>query len=281
MNVPSPSTVLITGASAGIGNATALYLARRGYHVAATSRKLSRLDELMSVARSDSLSISAYQLDINEPASVADVVPEIIGQNGALYALINNAGYGLWGCLEDLTMEEVKAQFETNFFAVLRMSQAVLPGMRDRGSGIIVNVGSVLGCIGSPAVGAYSATKFALVGLTSVLRMELAQFGIRAVLIEPGLFRTNFHRDKVIGERALDPQSPYWSYVGRIRSNSGEYRLWGADPSKVAKTIGRVLSAKHPRPRYAVGIDARLGTLAVRLLPERFVQYMVQRFVAR
>ena len=281
MNVPSPSTVLITGASAGIGKATALYLARRGYHVAATSRKLSRLDELMSVARSDSLSISAYQLDINEPASVADVVPEIIGQNGALYALINNAGYGLWGCLEDLTMEEVKAQFETNFFAVLRMSQAVLPGMRDRGSGIIVNVGSVLGCIGSPAVGAYSATKFALVGLTSVLRMELAQFGIRAVLIEPGLFRTNFHRDKVIGERALDPQSPYWSYVGRIRSNSGEYRLWGADPSKVAKTIGRVLSAKHLRPRYAVGIDARLGTLAVRLLPERFVQYMVQRFVAR
>ena len=281
MNVPSPSTVLITGASAGIGKATALYLARRGYHVAATSRKLSRLDELMSVARSDSLSISAYQLDINEPASVADVVPEIIGQNGALYALINNAGYGLWGCLEDLTMEEVKAQFETNFFAVLRMSQAVLPGMRDRGSGIIVNVGSVLGCIGSPAVGAYSATKFALVGLTSVLRMELAQFGIRAVLIEPGLFRTNFHRDKVIGERALDPESPYWSYVGRIRSNSGEYRLWGADPSKVAKTIGRVLSAKHPRPRYTVGIDARLGTLAVRLLPERFVQYMVQRFVAR
>ena len=281
MNVPSPSTVLITGASAGIGKAPALYLARRGYHVAATSRKLSRLDELMSVARSDSLSISAYQLDINEPASVADVVPEIIGQNGALYVLINNAGYGLWGCLEDLTMEEVKAQFETNFFAVLRMSQAVLPGMRDRGSGIIVNVGSVLGCIGSPAVGAYSATKFALVGLTSVLRMELAQFGIRAVLIEPGLFRTNFHRDKVIGERALDPQSPYWSYVGRIRSNSGEYRLWGADPSKVAKTIGRVLSAKHPRPRYAVGIDARLGTLAVRLLPERFVQYMVQRFVAR
>ena len=281
MKLSSPSTVLITGASGGIGKATALYLARRGYHVAATSRMISRLDELMSAARHDSLSISAHQLDINDPASVGDVLPEIIGQNGGLYALINNAGYGLWGCLEDLTMEEVKAQFETNFFAVLRMCQAVLPGMRERGSGIIVNVGSVLGCIGSPAVGAYSATKFALVGLTSVLRMELAQFGIRAVLIEPGLFRSNFHRDKVIGERALDPRSPYSSYVGKIRSNSGGYPRWAADPARVAKTIEKVLSTKHPRPRYAVGIDARLGTLAVRLLPERFLQYVVQRVVVR
>ena len=182
MSRREPTTVFITGASSGIGKATALYLARRGYRVVATSRELSRLDELTEQPQSGSAAILTYQLDINEPASVEEVVPRIISEASGLDALINNAGYGLWGCLEQLTVEEVKAQFETNLFAVLRMSQAVLPSLRERGGGTIVNVGSVVGQISSPAGGAYSASKFVLESVTKVLRMEAAQFGIRVVL---------------------------------------------------------------------------------------------------
>ena len=281
MDGTSAKTVLITGASSGIGKATALYLARMGYPVVATSRELARLDELMALARIDSLPVYPCELDINEPNSVAEAVPRILDSAGWPYALVNNAGYGLWGCLEDLTVEEVKAQFETNLYAVLRMSQAVLPHMRDRRRGVIVNVGSVSGQIGIPAGGAYSASKFALRGLTKVLRMEVAQYGIRVVLIEPGLFRTNFHRDLVVGKRALDPQSPYYDYVQMIRKNSGRNQRWGGDPVKVAKTISKVLAAKHPRERYAVGVDAKLGAIGARLLPDGVLEYLVKRFVGR
>ena len=281
MNKPGPQTVLITGTSSGIGKATALHLARRGYHVLATSRQLVRLDELTSMAWSESLSISGYQLDVNDPASVEQVVPAILDEVGGLDALINNAGYGLWGCLEDLTLEEVKAQFETNLYAVLRMSQAVLPHMRERRNGSIVNVGSVLGRIGIPGGGAYAASKFALEGLTRVLRMEVAQFGIRVVLIEPGLFRTNFHQDKVVGQRVLDPRSPFYNYTQRMRRNSAGSHRWAGDPMKVAKAIGRLLEAKHPGPRYAIGADAKIVALASRLVPDRLLEYIVERVVAR
>lgn len=281
MSSPPSKAVLITGASSGIGEVTAIHLARRGYNVLATSRQLTRLDGLIAQAQADSLTISAYQLDVNDPASVGDVVPRIIADAGGLDALINNAGYILWGCLEDLSLDELKAEFETNLFAVLRMSQAVLPHMRERRRGTIVNVGSIAGQIGSPGGGAYATSKFALLGLSKVLRMEVAQFGIRVVLIEPGLFRTNLHRTRITGERALDPESPYYSYVQRImRGHSGSHG-WAGDPMKVAKTIGKVLASGHPKQRYAVGVDAGLGVMATRLLPDGVLEYFVKRVVVR
>ncbi len=276
-----PKTVLITGASAGIGYSTAVYLARRGYHVLATSRKLSRLDELISLAHTRSLSISAYQLDINDPSSVTEVVPRIIEDTGSLDALINNAGYILRGCLEDLTMEELKAQFETNLFAVLRMCQAVLPHMRERHTGTIVNVGSVAAHIVSPAGGAYGASKFALTGLTKALRMEVAQFGIRVVLVEPGLFRTKLFESQVTGRQALDSSSPYHIYNKRLRRNSSGNLRWAKNPEQVAKAISHALSARHPKPRYLVGLDAKLGALAAKFVPERLLEYLVKKVVAR
>ena len=281
MSNSSPKTVLITGASSGIGKSTAFYLGRRGYRVIATSRVLARLDEVTSVAQAESLSISPFELDVNQPSSVSAVVPQILEEVGTLDSLVNNAGYGLWGCLEDLSLDEVKAQFETNLFGVLRMCQAVLPHMRERRGGTIVNVGSVLGIIGNPTGGAYVASKFALHGLTKVLRMEVAQFGIRAVLIEPGLFRTKFSVNKIIGERVLDPGSAYYSYTHRLRTSSTGNQRWSADPIKVAKTIDKVLKAKHPRQRYAVGVDAKLGAMAARLLPDGILEYLVKRVVGR
>ncbi len=274
-------TVLITGASSGIGRATALCVAARGYHVLATSRELSRLDSLVETARSDSLSISAHLLDVNDAASVSEVVPRLLSESGGLDALVNNAGYGLWGCLETLTVEEVKDQFETNLFAVLSMSKAVLPHMRERGRGTIVNVGSVAGRIVGPAGGAYASSKFALDGLTRALRMEVAAFGVRVVLIEPGVFRTNFGLNSVVGEATLDPGSPYYMFSQRIRQKSGKSTLWAGDPARVGRTIARVLESRHPRQRYQVGLDARLGNLAARWLPDGILEYLVRRVIGR
>lgn len=281
MGTHQPPTVLITGASSGIGKVTALHLARAGYHVAATTRKLDRLDELVDLAETESLSITPYELDINDSSLVTKVMPEILARVGKLDGLINNAGYGLWGCLEDLTAEELKAQFDTNLFAVFSLSQAVLPHMRERGHGTIINVGSVVGRLGIPAGGAYCASKFALEGLSRVMRMEVASFGVRVVLIEPGLFKTNFHNNRVMGAQVFDAGSPYYKYSQRIKKNSNGNQSWAADPMKVAKLIGKVLRAKRTRPSYAVGIDAKLGVLATRLLPDGLIEFVMKRAVGR
>ena len=274
-------TVIVTGASSGIGEVTVLHLAKLGYVVAATSRNISRLEELLAKSRADSLQISGYELDINDSSSVEATVPLMLDQMGSVDALVNNAGYGLWGCLEDLTETEVMEQFQTNVFAVLRMSQAVLPSMRERGSGTIVNVGSVSGRIGSPGGGAYSSTKFALDGLSRVLRMEVAQFGVRVALIEPGLFRTNFHRNLNMGSRVLDERSPYYNFTQKIRGRSaGEQRSAG-NPMTVAKTIAKVIAARHPKPRYQVGIDARLGAMASRFVPDGLLEFFVNKVMVR
>ena len=273
----SQKSVLVTGASSGIGKATCLHLARRGYRVVATGRDLSRLRGLGDEAHAESLPVFEYQLDINEPSSVSQVLPQILEQTGRLDALVNNAGYGLSGCLEDLSIEEVRAQFETNVFAVLRMAQAVLPHMREHGGGTIANIGSVVGLIGGPGGGAYSASKFALRGLTNVLRMEVASFGVRVVLIEPGLFRTNFFENQVFGLRAQQPDSHYYASRQRGGRRRPGGQLWAGDPVKVAKVIDRILRARRTRPRYPVGPDAWLGSLAVRLLPDGVLYYLVRR----
>ena len=276
-----PPNVLITGASSGIGKATALHLARKGYRVAATSRELLRLSELTAAATAESLTVSPFQLDINDPTEVEKTMPTILEQVGELTGLINNAGYGLWGCLEELTYAEVKAQFDTNLFAALTMSQAVLPHMRARGSGTIINVGSVVGQLPIPAAGAYCASKFALEGLSRVMRMEVAPFGVRIAIIEPGLFRTSFHVNRVFGERVVSTESPYYPYIQNIWKNSSSVQRWAADPTKVAKLIEKVLRAKRTRPSYTVGIDAGLGILARRLVPDGLAEFVTKRVAGR
>lgn len=281
MSTTTTRTVIITGASAGIGRVTAVHLAQRGYRVLATSRETSRLDGLVEQARLESIPITPYELDVNDPSAVGDVIPRMLRDVGGIDALVNNAGYGLRGCLEDLTIEEIRAQFETNVYAVLNLSQAVLPQMRRRGSGTIVNVGSVAGQIASPGGGAYSASKFALRALSNVMRMEVARFGVRVVLIEPGLFRTDFLRNQVVGQRSLDPSSPYFQYTERLRRNQDGNMRWGGNPIRVARTIARVLGAGHPGPRYTVSLESLLGAMAARLVPDGVLQYLIKKVASR
>lgn len=269
--------VIITGASSGIGLATAVHLARKGFRALAASRSLTRLDPLIETANSESLPITPYELDPNDSDSVNDTVARMEKEHGPIFGLVNNAGYGLRGCMEDLSMQELRDQFETNLFGALRMSQALLPGMRKAGAGRIVDVGSVMGLLAAPDMGAYSASKHALKAMNAAMRMETAKFGVKVVLVEPGLFRSNFSGNQVTAAKSLDLDSPYRAYASVPQKNPRTKIRWGGDPFKVARVIHKAITSRWPAPRYSVGPDARLGALAARLAPDRLVEFVTSK----
>ncbi len=262
--------VLITGASSGIGMATALYMAERGYRVVGTSRVRERLAGLEAEAARRGLPVAGVELDINNEAGLADALAAVVAGHGPVSVLVNNAGYGLFGPVQTLTTDELRAQFETNVFAVARLIRAVLPGMIDRGGGTIVNVSSILGRIGAPFHGAYASSKFALEGLSESLRTEVWPLGVRVVLVEPGLFSTAFPDNQAMAAAIeSDDAVPYDRYLSRYRSRVRGAFDRGRDPVLVAKVIHGIARSRRPRFRYPVGIDSRFGSLAARVLPER------------
>ena len=259
-------TVMITGASSGIGLAAARLLAGGGYSVIATSRSLDRLEPLGQEAEERGLPIRTVELDINSEASVDQVMPGLIRDAGGIDALVNNAGYGLRGPLHRVSTEEMRAQFETNVFAALRLTRAVLPAMVEKGKGTVVNVGSVVGRIGMPLSGAYSASKFALEGMSESMRMELWPLGVRVAIVEPGLFRTKFLENQVAA--SASDSTPYGGTVAR-RTESAEYGAMAGNPVKVARVIRKIIRSRRPKLRYVVGPDARMAVAAKWVLPER------------
>ena len=272
--------VIITGASSGIGMAAAIHLARKGFPTLAASRSLPRLDLLMETADSEGLPVTPYELDPNDSDSVNDTVALMEEEHGTIFGLVNNAGYGLRGCMEDLSIQELRDQFETNLFGALRVSQAVLPGMRKAGAGRIVDVGSVLGQLVAPDMGAYSASKHALKAMNAAMRMETAKFGVKVVLVEPGLFRSSFSANQVTSAKSLDPDSPYRAYATVPQKNPRTQIRWGGDPFKVARVIHKAITSRWPAPRYAVGPDARLGALAARFVPDRLIEFLTVKAVS-
>ena len=270
-------TILITGASSGIGKATAVYLAERGYHVIGTSRSAARLEDLQKEASKRNLAIAAIELDINSDDDVDAVVPSLIERLGPIDVLVNNAGYGLWGPVENLSIDELKAQFEANFFGAVRLIKAVLPEMIGRRSGTIINISSVEGRLATPFNGAYAASKFALEGLSEALRSEVWPFGVRVSAVEPGLFRTDFQKNQVVGREVQAKDSPYSPYIEKYNSRHDTFKKMATDPIKVAKVIHKIVRSRSPTLRYPVGLEARLGMLGARLIPERLFQAMVRR----
>ena len=211
---------VVTGSSSGIGFETALLLARSGFHTYATMRNLEKSKSITEIANTEKLPLQVVQLDVNDDISVKNAIDKIVSaaENKRIDALVNNAGYGLFGPLEDTSIEEIKAQFETNFFGVIRVTQRVLPVMRKQNSGgTIVNVSSVGGRIGVPVLSAYQSTKFALEGLSESMSYELEPFGIKVVIIEPGFIRTNIVNSSTSAQKALDPKSPYFPLTQRQR----------------------------------------------------------------
>ena len=279
--VNSSGNVLITGASAGIGRATALYLAERGYTVIATSRDASRLSGLHDDATERGGAVIGVELDINSDEAVSLVVPELIRQHGAIDVLVNNAGFGLWGPVELLSDGELKSQFETNLFAAVRMTQAVLPAMMEQRNGTIVNISSVLGRLGTPFNGAYVSSKFALEGISESLKIEVEPFGVRVAMVQPGLFRTNFPDNSVRGEATDGENSAYAPLIRQYTGNHDIFEHLGGNPVRVAKVVHKIITSPSPNFRYPVGIDARAGMLAARVLPERIYWRILSKATMR
>jgi NAD(P)-dependent dehydrogenase (short-subunit alcohol dehydrogenase family) len=202
--------------------------------------------------------LQVVQLDVNDDRSVKEAIDKVV-ENQRIDVLVNNAGYGLLGALEDLSIEETKAQFETNFFGVVRVTQQVLPIMRKQKCGTIVNISSVGGRMGIPSLSAYHSTKFALEGLSESISYELKPFGIRVVLIEPGFIRTNIMNSSIIAKKAQDPSSPYFSLTQQLErsfKSAMENTSASSPPEEVAKVVLQAIRSTNPKVRYAVGNDA-------------------------
>ena len=189
---------LATGSSTGIGFETCLALARNGFVTCATMRDKNKSGGLEKIARNENLQIKVFEMDVNKDNSVCDTIEKIVMEFGKINVLINNAGYGLFGALEDFSMDEIKNQFDTNVFGVIRVIRGVLPIMRQQKNGIIINISSISGLAGIPTQSAYCATKFAVEGLSEALSFELEPFGIKLILIEPGVINTEFVKDLVV-----------------------------------------------------------------------------------
>jgi NAD(P)-dependent dehydrogenase (short-subunit alcohol dehydrogenase family) len=270
---------LVTGSSSGIGFETSLMLARAGFNTYASMRNLEKSKNITEIAKKEKLPLQVVQLDVNNDGSVKDAIVKILKADQRIDVLINNAGYGLFGPVEDTSIEEIKAQFETNFFGVVRVTQQVLPLMRRQNSGTIVNVSSVGGRIGLPALSAYHSTKFALEGLSESIAFELEPFGIRVVIIEPGVIRTNILNSSSSAKKALDPKSPYFSLSQKLNDNfkSMMESELSSPPEEVAKVILQAVTSENPQLRYSVGDDAANLIHARKNMPDKEFRKMIMK----
>ena len=246
---------VVTGSSSGIGFETSLTLARSGFLTYATMRNLGKGATIKSVAAEEGLPIHVVQLNVTEERSINDAIHSIKSDVGKIDVLVNNAGYGLNGAFEDLAMEEIKAQFETNLFGVIRVTQAVLPIMRKQKSGIIVNISSGAGRFGYPGGSAYVSTKFAIEGLSESMAYELEPFGIRVVLVEPGVIKTNFVNSMVAAKKSQDPNSPYAQLMQNVATSFQHMIEGGSSTDVVAKVVLKAVTSENPTLRYLAGKD--------------------------
>jgi NAD(P)-dependent dehydrogenase (short-subunit alcohol dehydrogenase family) len=252
MPTSSGRTVLITGCSSGIGKATAARLARSGWDVWATARRPETLAELTGCR--------PLALDVTDEASMQAAVDTVLAESGHVDALVNNAGYSLSGAVESLDVNEIRREFETNVFGLIRLTQLVLPSMRERRAGRIVNIGSMGGKLTFPGGGAYHASKYAVEAFSDALRFEVGGFGVQVVLIEPGLITTNFE-EAALATMDTESESPYKAFnqaVAKATSDAygGPMAKLGGPPEAVAKVIEKALTKSRPKPRYTVTASA-------------------------
>ncbi|MEO8329168.1 MAG: SDR family NAD(P)-dependent oxidoreductase [Candidatus Nanopelagicales bacterium] len=268
---------LVTGASSGIGRATAVALAEKGFVVYATARTAGDL------ANIEQLGLRAVELDVTDEAAAGAVVGDIQERAGGVDVLVNNAGYALQQPIEKAAMSEVRRQFETNVFAPARLAQLVLPGMRSRGSGRIINIGSMGGRFTLPGGGYYHATKHAMEAVSDALRLEVAGFGVKVVLIQPGPVQSEFGQAAVASMTAQpDTNDAYASFMVALRhamdsAYDGSMSRFDPTPADVAAVIVKAATAANPRPRYAIGSTARLLMTGRRVLPDQLWDLLIRR----
>lgn len=267
--MPESKVVLVTGASSGLGRETAILLSQHGFQVFGASRKPS--------AQEAGPGYAMLQLDVDSDESVNNCVNTMLDKTGRLEVLVNNAGYLLTGGGEETSVDEAKAQFETNFFGAVRMVRAVLPVMRKQGSGQIINVSSLAAKFSFPFQGHYAATKAALLAYSQALRYEVESFGVRVSVVEPGLFRTNIAQTRRI---AKDPIGDYDQMRHRVTKLFDDEFQKGSDPKLVAGMILRIIESESPRLEYLAGIPRRYRALN-QILPQGLIQRLIESVVRR
>lgn len=269
-----------TGSSSGICFHTSLFLARAGFYTYATMRNLDKSSKIVDIAQEDNLPLEVLRLDVTDDKSVKDAINTIAVKQERIDVVVNNAGYGSTGAVEDFSIDEIKAQFETNFFGAIRVIQYVLPIMREQRSGVIVNISSIGGRIAFPFSPSYASTKFALEGLSEALQYEVDQFGIKVILVEPGIIKTNFPDNILKAKRALDPTSPYSELLQRRINRVKPMFENGTAPEEVTKVILKAITSITPELRYLVGSDANSLIEKRKSLPERkFLEFMSQNIL--
>ena len=276
MNESDKKVVLITGTSTGFGKVCADHLSERGYRVYGTSRSANFDTDLSKRDKQPSL-FTTIPMDVCDNASVETGIQYILDNEGHIDIVVNNVGFGLAGAFEDCTVEEVKSQFETNVFGVVRVCRSVLPHMRERKAGVIVIMGSIGGRIAIPFQSAYSASKFALEGFAEALRMEVKPFGIQVVLIEPGDFKTDFTRNRVVaGQAEINP-----AYARNYKHALGvmeHAERTGPDPVAVARVLEKILQHPSPGLRYPVGkMSDRFAAGIKAFLPGKMFEQLVMK----
>jgi NAD(P)-dependent dehydrogenase (short-subunit alcohol dehydrogenase family) len=264
---------LVTGGSSGIGEATARRLHDAGFTTYAVARRVDRMAGLAAAG------VTTFAMDLTDDASMTSGIERISGEHGGVDVLVNNAGYGSYGAVENVAIDEARRQFEVNVFGLARLTQLVLPHLREQGSGRIVNVSSIGGKFYEPLGAWYHATKFAVEGFSDSLRLELAPYGILVVLVEPGPIRTEWN---AIARDALVENSEGTAYerqaeAVRSRLEYGELPSVSSGPEVVARAIVKAATARRPRTRYPVGRMARSIVTARRLLPDRAIDAVIGR----
>lgn len=280
-NPATAKTALITGGTDGLGKAAAILLAERGYRVFAAGRSPEKRAAVDQFAREKNLALESVELDVCDDASVHRAVKSVQEKAGAIDVLVNNAGIGYMAVVEELRIEDLRQQFETNLFGVLRVTQAVLPGMRQRRGGRILMISNVAGLVTPPTYGAYSSSKHALEGLSNALRLEVYPFGIEVVLIEPGYIVTNFQQTAkdLAQSYAQNAQTgPYAKiYAGAFAGANKGRGNSKTTPEDCARVMLQAIEAPHPRARYEVTGLAKFAAWGKRLMSDGAVDAFLRR----
>lgn len=255
-------------------------LARNGYHTIATMRNMKKSNSLLKTSEEENLPLKVLELDVIDIKSIERAISQVKNEAKRIDILINNAGYGLVGFFEDLSLDEIRNQFETNFFGVLNITKKVIPIMRSQKSGRIINISSGAGQVGFPGISAYVTTKFAIEGFSESLTYELSPFGIKVIIIEPGVIKTSFFNNCTISEQSTKSGSPYSPSLDKLQKDIEMMQEHATSPVEVAKMIMQVLRTDEPKQRYIVGNDVAMILEAKKNLSDiEFKKMMMQNII--
>lgn len=262
-------TVLVTGASAGIGKATAIYLAQNGYNVYGAARRIEKMQDLKNYG------VKPIALDVTKDESITACFEQIFNQAGSIDVLVNNAGFGSEGAIEDVTMQDAKYQMEVNVFGAMRLTQLVLPKMRENKYGKVVNISSVGGKIALPLGGWYHASKFAIEALSDTLRMEVKQFGIDVIVIEPGGIKSEWGDIALESLVRVSGNSAYKEMVKGTEKGFRKTESNNSEPIVIAKLIKKGIEAKKPKTRYSGGSMAKPLLFLRSILSDKMLERLI------